>query len=36
MPPCPVQCVSTPQSRWLQMVILTANCTLACWFRNGF
>ena len=36
MPPCQVQCVPTPQSRWLQMVILTANCTLACWFRNGF
>jgi hypothetical protein len=34
MPTCQVQCVPV-NSRWLQMVILTANCTLARWFKNG-
>jgi hypothetical protein len=33
--PCTVQCVPVA-SRWVAQVILTANCTLAVWFRDGF
>jgi hypothetical protein len=35
MPTCLVQCIPVTSS-WIEEIILTENCNLAVWFKNGF